>query len=251
MNPTNIAFLSFAGICAGTAFGMLLGARLPEHHLERSTKDVVSLAMAMIATMTALVLGLVTASAKGSFDIHDTAVKHTAAALLSLDRYLANYGPETKPIRESLRVLVMQKADSIWTDSKAEMEAGTSASKAGERLLGALLALTPTTEAQRWYQGRALDLSGEILQTRWVVFNGSGASIPQLFLIVIVGWLIVLFGSFGLFAPRNATAIGALFVCAVSVAASIFLILEMDDPFDGVMCISDAPIRYALSQMDR
>ena len=87
--------------------------------------------MAMIATMTALVLGLVTASAKGSFDTHDTAVKHTAAALLSLDRYLANYGPETKPIRESMRVLLTQKADSIWTDSKAEMEAGTSASNRG------------------------------------------------------------------------------------------------------------------------
>ena len=96
-----------------------------------------------------------------------------------------------------------------------------------------------------------MDLAGEILQTRWVVFNGSAASIPQLFLIVIVCWLSVLFGSFGLFAPRNATAIGALFVCAVSVAASIFLILEMDDPFDGVMRVSDAPIRYALSQMDR
>jgi hypothetical protein len=111
--------------------------------------------------------------------------------------------------------------------------------------------LTPTTEVQRWYQSRALELTGEILQTRWIVFNGSGGSVPAVFLVVLIFWLSVLFGSFGLFAPRNLTVGVALAIGALSVAASIFLILEMDQPFSGVMRISEAPVRFALSHIDQ
>jgi len=249
MSATQIATLSFLLIVAGTAVGMLVGRRLPDHHMESSSKDVVRTAMGMIATMTALVLGLVTASAKSAFDTDDTAVKHTAGSVIALDRYLAAYGPETKAIRDALRATVMQKVDAIWDDSARELKSGVPGASGGERLIGAILELKPATDAQRWYQSRALDASTEVMQTRWFIFNGSGRSVPQLFLIVIVGWLTILFGSFGLFAPRNTTVIVALLVCALSVAGSIFLILEMDDPFGGVMRISDAPMRFALAQM--
>jgi hypothetical protein len=144
---------------------------------------------------------------------------------------------------------VSEKVDGIWSDAGAEVREGAQGASGGERLLAAILALNPATDAQRWYQGRALDLGNEIMQTRWLVFNGSERSVPMVFLFVIVCWLTVLFGSFGLFAPANATVIGALLLCAMSVSASIFLILEMDDPFNGLMRISEVPIRYALSQM--
>jgi hypothetical protein len=246
-----IASLSLLAIVGGTAVGMLVGRRLPDHHLESASKDVVRLSMAMIATMTALVLGLVTGSAKSTFDGDDTAVKHTAASLLALDRDLAAYGPETTPIREALKATITAKVDSIWGDAGAgaEVRAGVHGASGGEKLLAGILALTPTNDAQRWYQQRALSLSSDIMQTRWFVFNGSGRSVPIVFLIVIVAWLTVLFGSFALFAPPNATVIAALLLCALSVSASIFLILEMDDPFNGLMRISDVPIRYALEQM--
>jgi len=249
MSATQIALLSFLAIMGGAAVGMFVGRALPDHHLESGSKDVVRLAMAMIATMTALVLGLVTGAAKNTFDTDDTAVKHTAASLLALDRDLAAYGPETKPIRDALRATMTAKVDSIWHDESAEVRAGARGASGGEKLLDAILALTPSNEAQRWYQSRALQLSSEMIQTRWFVFSGSERSVPIVFLIVIVCWLTVLFGSFGLFAPRNATVVGALVLCALSVSASIFLILEMDDPFSGVMRISDVPIRYALAQM--
>jgi hypothetical protein len=121
----------------------------------------------------------------------------------------------------------------------------------GERLLNAILALKPANDAQRWYQVHTLELSREILQTRWIVFNGAERSVPQPFLIVVIFWLTALFGSFALFTPRNATTIGARLICALSVAASIFLILEMEDSFGGVMRVSDAPMRFALSQIGR
>ncbi len=72
---------------------------------------------------------------------------------------------------------------------------------------------------------------------------------PGTFLVVIICWLTVLFGSFGLFAPRNATTTGALLICSLSVAASIFLILEMNTPFSGVMKISSAPLHFAMAHI--
>src|SRR5262249_53346773 len=209
MSATGIATCSFLAIIGGAVFGMIVGRALPDHHLESGSKDVVRLAMAMIATMTALVLGLVTGSAKNTCDTDDNAVKHTAGSLLALDRDLAAYGPETTQIREALKALVATKVDSIWSDAAAEMHAGAHSASGGERLIGAILALSPATDAQRWYQGHALELANEIIQTRWFIFNGTDRSVPIVFLIVIVCWLTVLFGSFGLYAPRNATVVGA------------------------------------------
>jgi hypothetical protein len=69
------------------------------------------------------------------------------------------------------------------------------------------------------------------------------------FLVVMVFWLAVIFASFGLFAPRNATVIATLFVCALSVSGAIFLILELDSPFSGLLQISDAPLRNAIAHL--
>lgn len=250
MSPIFVASIAFACIVGGTLIGMIVGRQLPDHHQESSSKDVVRLAMAMVGTMTALVLGLVTASAKSSFDTEDTAVKHTAATILALDRMLADYGPETKPIRAAIHGLIAAKVQQMWPEA-AGIETSAIPIVGSERIAADILALRPSTDAQRWYQSRSLELAGEILQSRWVVFNGAGNSVQVVFLVVIICWLTVLFGSFALFAPRNATVVGALLICALSVAASIFLILEMDDPFSGVMKISSAPMRYALAHIDQ
>lgn len=247
MTPALVATLAFVSIVAGAAVGLLLGKVLPDHHLDSGSKDVVRLSMGMIATMTALVLGLVTASAKSSFDADDAAVKHTAAGVLTLDRMLADYGPETQPIRETIRSSLAAKVDQVF-GGKTATAPGNLHNTEGDSIANALLALAPSTAAQTWYRSRALDVAADVLQSRWIILNGTG-TVPTLFLTVIICWLTVLFGSFGLFAPRNGTVIGALLICALSVALSIFLILEMDDPFGGVMRISDAPLRHALAQI--
>ena len=110
-------------------------------------------------------------------------------------------------------------------------------------------ALSPQNDAQRWLQSRALTISGDLAGTRWLVFAQAGNSIPMPFLVVLVLWLTVLFGSFGLLAPRNATVIAALALCALSVAGSIFLILEMSRPLAGLIKVSSAPLRYAVSHL--
>ncbi len=250
MSPIGIAVIAFGCILGGAVVGLFLGSKLPDHHLASESKDVVRLSMAMIATLTALVLGLVTASAKSAFDNEDAAIKHTSASVLALDRMLADYGPQTKPIRDELQRALADRLAVTWPESNAKPDQSAPAGVApSEVIVREILALAAETDSQQWYKARALDLSSDILQARWIVFGGTESSVPPMFLVVIICWLTVLFGSFGLFAPRNATVTGALLICSLSVAASIFLILEMNTPFSGVMKISSAPMQYAVSHI--
>ena len=251
MLPTEIALIVFACVFGGALLGMFLRVVTPEHHLNQDSKDVIKLGMGLIATMAALVLGLVIATAKSSYDAQDAAVKHSAAKVLLLDRVLANYGPETKETRDLLRRTVADRLDAIWPEDRsqpARLDAPEAASTA-KGIEAWILQLSPQNDAQRWLQSRALQIGSDIMETRWLVLGGLGSSVPLPFLVVVVFWLTIIFGSFGLFAPRNVTVVVVLFLCALSVAGSIFLILEMDQPFKGLMKISSAPLRYTLSQL--
>lgn len=251
MSPTQIALIVFACVFAGAVGGMFLRVVLPGHHLSEDTKDVIKLGMGLIATMTALVLGLMIATAKSSYDAQDEAVKHTAAKVLLLDRMLSNYGPETKQARELLRKIVASRLEAIWPENRLQ-RASLDAPEAvfiQRGIEARILQLSPQNDAQRWLQSQALQVSRDIMETRWLVLGSLGSSIPVPFLVVVVFWLTIIFGSFGLFAPRNATVIAVLLLCALSVAGSIFLILEMNRPFEGAMKISSAPLRYALSHL--
>ena len=250
MAPISIAAIAFGLIFGGSLVGLLLGRILPEHHSSTESLGVVRLSMGLIATITALVLSLVTSSAKTGFDTENATVKQTAASILTFDRMLANYGPEATPIRQSLRTILTEKAAKIWPEEGiGSVDAAAVDTNVGEHIVDQILALQPQTDAQRWYQSQALDLCSQILQTRWIVYGGSGGSIPTLFLTVMIGWLVLLFGSFGLFAPLNGTVVGALLIGTLTVATSIFLILEMDEPFNGLLKVSSDPIQYTLARL--
>jgi hypothetical protein len=249
--PTEIALIVFGCGFGGALLGMVLRGLIPEHHLSEDTKDVIKLGMGLIATMTALVLGLMIASAKSSYDTQDEAVKHTAAKVLLLDRMLSNYGPETTEARELLRRTVASRLEAIWPEDRSQRARldAPEAALTHRGIEARILQLSPQSDAQRWLQTQALRVSRDIMETRWLVLGSLGSSIPVQFLVVVVFWLMIIFGSFGLFAPRNATVVAVLFLCALSVAGSIFLILEMDQPFEGLMKISSAPLRYTLSHL--
>lgn len=243
----------FACTFGGALAGIWLRSALPEHHISDQSKDSVKVAVGLIATMAALVLGLVTASAKSSFDDLSTAVKHTAAEVLTLDRTLARYGPETKSLRETLRQTVGNRIELTWPRDSSQpmiLDPARTAGQ-GESLVDAIRALSPRNEEQRALQTRALDHAEALLQARWVVVGAMGSSVPVPFLAVLAFWLTMIFASFGLFAPRNATVTAALLMCALSVAGAIFLILEMDGPFDGLIRISPDPLRYAYSHLNK
>ena len=196
--------------------------------------------------------GLVTASAKSAFDALNTAVKHTAADVLTLDRTLARYGPESKTVRETLAQVIAQRLETTWPQHSSHVARRDhlEVTRGGEGLVKQIRSLAPQHENQRWLQAHAMALSEALLDARWVVVSSVGTSVPGPFLVVLVFWLTMIFVSFGLFAPRNATVIVALCVCALSVAGAIFLILEMDRPFAGLMTISPEPLRSAYSRIN-
>jgi len=252
MTALGVAAIVFACVFAGALFGMFLSSVLPKEHLSENAKDVIKVTMAMLATLAALVLGLLTASAKSSLDDKENAVRSWAAEALFLDRTLAQYGPEAQGARELLKQAIAARIAQLWPGSGEAVTPAKIGEGAGiEGVQQALLALTPKTDAQRWLQSTALQTTSTIAARRWLIAQQIASNLRWPFLVVLIFWLAVIFASFGLFAPRNATVIVTLAICALSVSGAIFLILEMDQPFDGLLKLSDAPLRTALAQLGR
>jgi hypothetical protein len=247
MTPMAVGWIVFACIFGGALLGMFLRSRLPEHHLDTESKDLVKVGMGLIATMSALVLGLLVASAKSSFDTQRSELAQMAANVILLDRVLAHYGPETKECRELLRVVVVTTHGRFWPDEASVPQ--NQPAFGTEVLYDRIQDLTPKNEGQRTLQAQALKTAIDIAQTRWLLFAQRNSSIPTPFLVMLVFWLTMLFASFSLFAPAHATAIATLLVCALSVSGAIYLILEMDRPFEGLVRVSSLPLRNALEQL--
>jgi hypothetical protein len=240
----------FASVIGGALLGILIRSFLPERQLTAESKDLVKLGMGLIATMSALVLGLLIASAKGSFDTQRNGLAQTSANIIFLDRVLAHYGRETKEARELLRRSVANLLEQIWPEDSSG-PASVAPTAGSETLYEQIQELSPKTEAQRTLQAQALKTGIDIAQARWLLFAQRGSSIPTPFLVVLVFWLTILFASFSLFAPPNPTVLVTLLVCALSVSAATFVILELDEPFGGWIQISSAPLREALAQLGR
>lgn len=254
MNPIGAGIIVFICTFGGALLGMRLSIALPEHHLDAESRETVKLGFGLVAMMTALVLGLVTASAKSSFDAMDSAVKQTAVEILSLDRILARYGPETKEIRKNLKHGIGVRIDMVWPQGSlkhADLDPmRTGAGLETEELPAAIRSLKPRDDSQDALRSRALDLAEKLLQTRWLLLAGTEISVPMPFLVTLLFWLTITFMSFGLFAPRHATVIAVLFFCALSVGSAVFLILEMSGPFEGVLRISADPFRYVYAHLN-
>jgi hypothetical protein len=231
--------------------GLLLQGLLPEHHLRDTSKDTVKVVAGMIATLAALVLGLLVGSAKSSFDATSTAITQGGAKVILLDRVLAAYGPETKKAREQLRGAVAAGIEMFWPEEKNVGSGMTAFERANamEMIQANLRELTPATDAQRQLLSQAEQISNDMLQARWLLIEQAQSTIPVPFLVVLLFWLTMLFLSFGLFAPRNATVIIVLLIGAMSVSGAIFIILEMNHPLRGMIKVSSAPMRKALEHL--
>ncbi|HEX4588616.1 MAG TPA: hypothetical protein VH120_01725, partial [Gemmataceae bacterium] len=219
MGSMTVSWIVFAIVFGGALVGMALRALLPEHHTSQDSKDAVKLGMCLVGTMSALVLGLLIASAKSSFDAQRNGVSQLSANVILLDRILAHYGPAAKDCRDQLRQNVTTLIDGLWpVDHDHEGLIGPSAD--AESLYERIQGLSPQTDAQRSLQASALKTGVDIAQARWLLFAQAGSSIPVPFLVVLVFWLSLLFASFSLFARPNTTVFTALLLSALSVAGA-------------------------------
>ena len=203
----------------------------------------------LIATIAALVLGLLIAAAKSSFDTQNTQIKQITANIILLDNLLAQYGPETRPIREQMRSTIGPFADRLWREKEGSATGRFEANAAGEKVYLEIQALSPQNDLQRSLQARAAQISTDLAQTRILLFVESDNLIPAPFLAILVFWLVIIFASFSLFSELNVTVFIFLSLFALSASCAIFLILELSQPFSGLMMISSAPLRNALGPL--
>jgi hypothetical protein len=246
-----IACLVFGCTLAGTILGMLLQRVLPGHHLSGESKDAVKNGLALIATLTALVLGLLVATTKGTYDAQSAAVKELAANVALLDRALARYGPQTKECRELIPKFVGLMVEQIWPDGSEQpgQLTGGDVRLVGEAMFDRIAELEPKTDAQRTLKSKALEIAINLAQTRQRMLAQKESSVPTPFLLVLGFWLTILFLCYGLLAPRNLTVFLVLIVCMLSVAGAILLVLEMDRPFEGIIRVPSAPLREVVSRL--
>jgi len=249
MSSLTIALVVFGCVFGSALLGVLLRNILPNHHLSSDSKDTVKVGMGLVGTMAALVLGLLVASAKGSYDAQNAELTQMSASVALLDRVLALYGPETKEARTQLRGTVERVLDQLWSRDGAGSRSSAPTAAAGEAMYATIQGLSPKSDMQRSLQSQALSMAVDIGKTRWLMYEQTTTSISLPLLVILVLWLAVIFVSFGLFAPSNATVIISLFVSALSVSGAILLILEMYTPFAGLIRISDAPLRAALAHL--
>lgn len=251
MNSLMLGGLVFVFLSAATAIGMMVRARLPDHHLNAESKDVIRLATAVVGTLSALALGLLIASAKSTYDNAEVEMRTAAARVLLLDRVMAHYGPETGNARQLLRELIEKRLSRGWTAETTDQASGKTLGEYQdiEAVQGDLRSLSPRDAVQSSLQARALEVSGMVAETHWLLIESGSEGLPWPFLIVLVYWLSLLFATFGLQAPPNPTVVSILLVCALSVAGAIFLISDMANPYIGLIRISDAPLQSALARL--
>lgn len=237
----------------GGALGALaLASRLPDHHLSPATQDTVKLGVGMIAAVASLILGLMVASVQGSFSSTSGDVRSYALSILSVDVDLRHYGPEACKIRDLLDDYTRAVLTDTWQDAPASMRPRNTQSPRETlgQLDAAVRALEPATDSLR---GLKETISGElrtVLTERWKVSGDTSSQIPTAFIIVVIVWLALIFSSFGLFAPLNAVVMGALFLCSISIAGALFLIVEMASPFDGAIQVSPSAITDVITYME-
>lgn len=251
MNALVLAACVFVVLGLSTSLGMTLRDRLPSHHLNTESREVIKLATAIVGTLSALALGLLIASAKSDYDEAQSELAGTAARIVLLDRLMAQYGAEANDARELLRELIQSRLQQGWTiETSDDQSVGrASAYRSIETVQVKLRALDPQDQVHRLIQARALEVSGHIAEGHWLQVESADEGLPWGFFVVLIYWLALLFCTFGLQAPSNPTVLTIIIVCSLSVAGAVFAISDMANPYAGLIQISDKPLQGALARL--
>ena len=249
MNTAWTALIVFGCLVGAVFIGRWLRYILPEAHLSADSRDVVKLAMGLVATMSALVLGLLVSSAQGSYDTERSEVIQMASKIAFLARVLDAYGPEAADARMRLHDTVEQGVQQLWPGETHPVVNPAARIQEANAAYGAIQHLSPENDLQAAAKSQAATLVIDLGQLRSLLAAQSVPSVSRAMLVILVSWLVVIFLGFSVLAPPNATTILALMVSALAVSGAIFLILELDEPFGGLISISSQPMLNALQQL--
>jgi ABC-type amino acid transport system permease subunit len=249
MSHITIGLISFVAIFGGVIAGMLVARRLPGQHLSSETQSAVTVSVAVIGTLSALVLGLMITAANRSFSARSDEVRQLSVQLIRIDRNLRRYGPEADDTRLALHAWAKAKTQQLFPEKGQERPSTGGTIIMLESVQDEILDLEPKDPRQEHLRTLCLTLTSNIIQARWSLETLAGQSIPVPFLILLVFWLSMVFASFGLFAPPNPTTIVMLLLCSVAVAGGIYFIEELDNPASGLIQISPDAMRKAVNEI--
>jgi hypothetical protein len=242
-----VGLIVLAVVFASAVIGSLIRQKLPESHFTDDTKNVITLAMGVVGTLTALVLGLLIATASGTYNTRSQGVTTLAAKVIQLDRLLRLFGPDADDERELLRNYMSMQLKDLFPEGRAKPHLDNAKTNVlFEELEDRLSAIVGNSPHQKWVLAQAKAQATAVADLRWLLIEQDIIGIPVPVLIVVVFWLCLLFMSFGLFSPRNATVTVALFLCVIAVAVAVQTILDLSRPFEGVIRVSDKPLKHAL-----
>lgn len=252
MDSLTKSVIALACVFAAALLGMFWRTRVPGEYQASESKDVIRLVMGLVVTTVAIALGLLVGSAKSFFDTQNAEMAQLAGNFVLLDRMLAQYGPEAKDARAALRSVLdhqIQAEDQLLgTSVYSNIISGATVD---ESILDKIHALSPKDDDQRFFKQQSLNLEVQLGQLRWLMYAQNMVPFPGFLLGMLIAWLIVLFVSFGIFAPRNPLVLAGFLASSVAICGSILLILQMYHPQRGLIHVSDAPLRAALQQLGR
>jgi hypothetical protein len=260
------AGLLFAVLLGSTALGLFVRPFLSEAHRSRETTDFVQLVVIMLVTFLAVVLGLLTSSAKESFDRVGNELKGLSVALIQLDRSLREWGSESEMGRHQLREYTAAIIAGTWHQEAKISGIGVRddtppavSGAIGNPVLGDLLSrveveirgLEPRDPMQRMLAATCIAQFERLMQLRWRLVEDSGGSLSTPFYLILVFWLAVVFASFGLSAPHNLLSYVTITLGGLAIASAIYVIVDLDQPFGGIFSVSSQPLRDALTQLNQ
>jgi hypothetical protein len=251
MSPLLVALVVAVVMMAGALGGAFLRKHLPSEHFDEETMEVVKLGLGFLATLSALVMGLVISSSKASYDSKSEMVHTSAALIIQFDSNLRQIGPEADPIRQVLQEAVASTMRQIWGAHGAALDVpdAVATKRRVLQLERMLFEISVSNEMQRQAQANAFKLVAELARINASAFTQHGSDVVMPLLAVVACWMMLNIAGWNLFAPANRMVMAVNIVCALSVASAIFLILEMDQPYNGIVVISDAPMRAALVRL--
>ena len=248
MSAIGISGIAFSSIFGATVLGMLLRSILPDRYMSAGSKEVLTLGTTLIATMSAVLLGLLISSTRLSYEEKRNQVIRMTADIIELDLILKDYGPEARSARQVMRDAVPIIIGSIWRENanRFRPDADAVPDAGAEAVLGKLVEISPHNDDQRARRERALQVGLELAKIQLLLFAQPANAISTPFITVLVLWLVFIFGTFSIYSRPNPLLVAVLFVCALSASSGIFLILDLDRPFAGLLQIPSAPFRNAL-----
>ena len=253
MSSVPIGLIVVTILFGSAVLGLVVARFLPDHHLSPESKNAVSVSMAVVGTLSALVVGLLISTTNASFNTKSAEVAEMSTDMISLDRFLRRYGPAAQDAHALLRRYAEAKRQDLFPTNGAQgpdLENKATLSVL-ETIQDRILVLSPTDDTQRWLQAQALQMTGAIMAAHWQLVQEDATRTPRPLLVLVMFWFVVIFASFGLFAPCNVTSLVAILLCSVGIGSAIRMTSELQTPFTGLIRISSEPLAHAVTEIDR